>query len=235
MARVEHKFLEGEGQPHTGALSTNQGVEWAAEESVVVMSLVNCATLNLKLSAACCSQLTWELESGVDRIGQWQRPRKQADVLVVDWQDAAEVKVALSKCAAGQYAPRVIAIASQLPATIWSDMARGDISAVACPNSDVSTLTQAIRSASAGGCFVAPNLLFRDRCRDQRSSPFANLSKRERVVLDRVVAGQTNSAIAVALRLSTKTIETYRARGMAKLGVTGVVALMKLAVQGETL
>lgn len=43
--------------------------------------------------------------------------------------------------------------------------------------------------------------------------------------------GHSSARIGEAMYLSPKTVETYRSRGMAKLGVEGVPALMRLALR----
>jgi len=62
-------------------------------------------------------------------------------------------------------------------------------------------------------------------------TPFDRLTLREREIVRRVVDGQTSAAIARLLNLSAKTVETYRARAMAKLGVRGLPELVKLAIK----
>lgn len=60
---------------------------------------------------------------------------------------------------------------------------------------------------------------------------WASLSEREREVLKRVALGYTSAEIAEQLNLSPKTVETYRARGMEKLGLRTRAALVKFALQ----
>lgn len=64
-----------------------------------------------------------------------------------------------------------------------------------------------------------------------RTSPLDSLSARERDVLQLVVEGRTSAEIAATVRLSPKTIETYRVRLMKKLGVKGVPDLVKFAIE----
>jgi two-component system invasion response regulator UvrY len=59
----------------------------------------------------------------------------------------------------------------------------------------------------------------------------ASLSAREHQVLLMVVRGQTSAVIAEALHLSPKTVESYRSRLMAKLGVADVTGLVRLAIR----
>ncbi len=49
--------------------------------------------------------------------------------------------------------------------------------------------------------------------------PWDDLSEREQQVIRRVAQGYTNREIAEQLQLSVKTVETYRARAMEKLGL----------------
>lgn len=61
--------------------------------------------------------------------------------------------------------------------------------------------------------------------------PMATLSPRERQVITMVVKGHSSAAIGEQLHLSPKTVDTYRSRLMAKLGVGDVPALVRLAIR----
>jgi len=56
---------------------------------------------------------------------------------------------------------------------------------------------------------------------------YASLSAREREVLDLLIEGQTNKAIARSLGLSAKTVETYRANVMQKMAAPTVPHLVR--------
>jgi len=62
-------------------------------------------------------------------------------------------------------------------------------------------------------------------------SPLETLSAREREVLVLVAQGHTNQAVADRLSLSVKTIESYRARLMAKLGLQNRAHLTQFAIE----
>lgn len=62
-------------------------------------------------------------------------------------------------------------------------------------------------------------------------SGLAALTPRERQLIAMVARGHTSAAIAADLKLSTKTVESYRSRLMAKLGVTDLPALVRLALR----
>jgi len=59
---------------------------------------------------------------------------------------------------------------------------------------------------------------------------FAQLTQREREVLDLVVAGKTNRDIADALDISVKTVEAHRASLMEKVDAESVAELVQAAI-----
>lgn len=61
--------------------------------------------------------------------------------------------------------------------------------------------------------------------------PLGALSPRERQIIIMVVNGQSSAEIGLQLHLSPKTVATYRSRLMAKLGVSDVPGLVRLAVR----
>ena len=95
-------------------------------------------------------------------------------------------------------------------------------------------LLQAIESLRCGrrhlGAGVA-ELAAQALAQGDGGDPFAALSVRERQVVTMVVDGHSSSEIATALHLSSKTVDSYRSRLMAKLGAADVTALVKLALR----
>lgn len=64
---------------------------------------------------------------------------------------------------------------------------------------------------------------------------FADLTPRQREVLERVVAGQPSKNIAADLGISRRTVESHRASIMQKTGATSIPALARLALLGAGL
>ncbi|MBP7690602.1 MAG: response regulator transcription factor [Anaerolineales bacterium] len=62
------------------------------------------------------------------------------------------------------------------------------------------------------------------------ANPWTTLSEREQRVLCLVARGHTAAEIAAHLALSPKTVETYRSRGMEKLGLRSRAALVQFAL-----
>jgi DNA-binding NarL/FixJ family response regulator len=98
-------------------------------------------------------------------------------------------------------------------------------------------LLSAIRAVHAGRSFVDARshavLLAPGRGASSDASPLANqpLSKRERIVLERLAEGHTNQAIAAELDVSVKTVESYRARMLRKLGLRSRADIVRYAVE----
>lgn len=65
----------------------------------------------------------------------------------------------------------------------------------------------------------------------QAPDPMAALSARERQIMRMVVSGMSSAAIGTELHLSPKTVDTYRSRLMAKLGVHDLANLVRVAVR----
>ena len=61
--------------------------------------------------------------------------------------------------------------------------------------------------------------------------PLADLSPRERQIITLVVLGQTSLSIGERLHLSPKTVDSYRSRLMAKLGVSDITGLVRFAIR----
>lgn len=93
-------------------------------------------------------------------------------------------------------------------------------------------LVGAIRKVFAGGRYVSP-LVAEKLARELSGSaqaPHERLSDREYQILRMIVRGQTVGDIADELSLSVKTISTYRARLMEKLGVKTTADLVRYAL-----
>jgi DNA-binding NarL/FixJ family response regulator len=106
-----------------------------------------------------------------------------------------------------------------------------------CPKSAADAeLISAIRAVMRGNVYIHPahaKILLDKMIPSAHASPTASaeLSERERAVLKLVALGHTNQDIADQLSLSVKTVESYRARGMEKLGLTSRAALVRYAIQ----
>jgi len=100
------------------------------------------------------------------------------------------------------------------------------------PSQDV---VEAIRKIATGGCFLPPGLAEdlprRYLRKESPASPLGTLSNRELQVLKHLAEGHTSREIAQALHLSTKTVDTYRARLLAKLDLNTTADLIRFALR----
>ena len=69
---------------------------------------------------------------------------------------------------------------------------------------------------------------------DFRGASLAGLTPREQDVMHRVAAGKLNKIIADEMHVSMRTVEVYRARVYAKLGVRSAAELATLLARAET-
>ncbi|HUG79731.1 MAG TPA: response regulator transcription factor [Burkholderiales bacterium] len=94
-------------------------------------------------------------------------------------------------------------------------------------------VVEAIRAVHAGQRYLSPkvaDVVIGDYA-EERDDPLARLSAREREVLQLLAEGRTGAEIAQRLSLSQKTVETYRARLVEKLGIRDVAGLVRFAIQ----
>ncbi len=98
-------------------------------------------------------------------------------------------------------------------------------------------LLSAIRAVARGEIYVHPSMTrallesLLPRSEPEQRDPWEELSEREQQVIHRVAMGYTNREIAGQLHLSVKTVETYRARAMEKLGLRSRAQLVEYALR----
>lgn len=100
-------------------------------------------------------------------------------------------------------------------------------------------LVKAIEAVARGEAFFSPriaNILLQDVAQDplpNGSAPRPVLSQRERDVLRAIAEGNTSKEIAAKLKLSVRTVETYRVRMKRKLPARNIAELLKQARQQQ--
>lgn len=95
-------------------------------------------------------------------------------------------------------------------------------------------LAAVVRSVSSGEVYVAPSLAFgllREMSKPRESDPLAELSSRERQVLELVGTGMSNQEIGLKLGLAEKTIKHYMTNILTKLQVRSRVEAALLAAR----
>jgi two-component system response regulator FixJ len=95
---------------------------------------------------------------------------------------------------------------------------------------DGEILLRSVRSALGGKGSKPPH----DGERAEIESRLAELSQRERQVLDGLIAGHSNKIIAHDLGISARTVEIYRANVMAKMQAASLSQLVRMALIAES-
>jgi len=160
---------------------------------------------------------------GYEALAQAQSLRP--DVLLLDLnmpnlngiETAARVRKAVPGC-------RVIALSALSDACFVTQMVAAGARGYLDKSASLSSLAQAVRQVHGGGTWLPETL--------PPPAPPARalLSRREREVLAYIAAGQRGSRIAQVLGVAVKTVDTYRRRMMAKLGLQSQTELVRYAV-----
>jgi len=149
--------------------------------------------------------------SGLDLLKQLKQVRPRIPVLI------------LSMHSEEQYARR--AFKAGAAGYITKDSSRAELS-------------KAIDKVIRGGKYVSPGVAEKLVTRLERgaeAAPHDALSDREFQVLDLIASGKTVGEIAELLMLSDKTISTYRARILEKMGMKTNAELTRYAIQHRLL
>ena len=95
-------------------------------------------------------------------------------------------------------------------------------------------LVQAIRKIAAGGAFISSEVaeqLALGAMPGSQSAPHECLTDREFQVMRALVAGDSVTVIADALKLSGKTVSTHKANLMQKMGLSNQSELIRYAIR----
>ncbi len=101
-----------------------------------------------------------------------------------------------------------------------------------------SELLSALRAVARGEVYVHSSMtrslletVLQTPGAEEQRDAWDELSPREQEVLRLVALGHTSAEIAEKLHLSPKTVDTYRSRGMEKLGLTTRAALVRFCLR----
>jgi len=85
--------------------------------------------------------------------------------------------------------------------------------------SNIAVLADALQRIAEGECVLDPTIMARLVNRPREGSPLADLSEREREVLELIAQGLSNRAIGEQLYVSQKTVESHVRLIFQKLGL----------------
>jgi two-component system invasion response regulator UvrY len=130
-----------------------------------------------------------------------------------------------------------VLILSMYPEELYAIRAfKGGASGYLSKESAPTELITAIRKVSSGGKYISPALaenLVINLGEDNGNPLHEKLSEREYQILCMIASGKAGKEIAAELRLSAKTISTYRTRVLEKMGMRTNAELTHYALQNK--
>jgi DNA-binding NarL/FixJ family response regulator len=162
---------------------------------------------------------------------------KQPDVAVLDISMPGLNGVALAKRIAEEFpSVRVLMLTLHEDRAYVNQALQAGVRGYALKRSAAQNLLHAIRAVAVGGLYVDPTIagqIFGGDRKRKGVSPSAairvELTGRETEVLKRTALGQTNKEIARDLDIGVKSVETYKARGVQKLGLSTRADIVRYA------
>ena len=131
---------------------------------------------------------------------------------------------------------KVLALTVHEERSYLRDLIEAGASGYVLKRSAAEDLVHAVQVVARGDLYLDPSVtavvlgkLARPRPPSDDSS--LDLSDRETEVLQLIAQGHSNRDIAGRLKISIKTVETYKARSMEKLGLTGRADIVRFALQ----
>jgi two-component system, NarL family, response regulator NreC len=131
---------------------------------------------------------------------------------------------------------KVLALSVHEDSSYLRQLLEAGASGYVLKRSAAETLIQAIRLVAGGGVYLDPAIASKMASSllatvATGAPPDVELSEREADVIRLIAQGYSNKEIAAQLGLSVKTVETYKARAMDKLGLGSRVAIVRYALQ----
>jgi DNA-binding NarL/FixJ family response regulator len=132
---------------------------------------------------------------------------------------------------------KIIALSMHSDALFVTEMLKSGASGYLLKDCAFEELTLAIRAVAAGKTYLSPAISgvvvndYLHRVSKAESPRSANLSNREREVLQLLAEGNSTKQIALKLHISAKTVETHRRQIMDKLDIHSVAELTKYAIR----
>lgn len=178
-------------------------------------------------------RIEFEAASGEEAL---QKLREQpCDVLLLDLSLPGQSGVDVLRTVRQRHSDLKVLVLSGFPEERYAlPMIRHGASGYLCKDCERDELLKAIRTVAQGRRYVSSRtaeLLADDLAGVSAALPHEGLSEREMQVFLRLARGESVSAIAEALRLSVKTVSTYRSRLLEKLDVASNAQLAAYALQ----
>ena len=192
------------------------------------------AGMKAMLEASCGIEVVGEARNGEEAITQARHLRPDLVVMDVSMPvlDGAAATVRLAR---ELPALKVLFLTSHADRGHLTRLMEAGAAGYVLKRAATDELVRAIRMVAEGGTYVDPSLagsLLRNSLGVARSRATGSevLSEREEAVLRAIAWGQSNKEIAADLEISTKTVETYKARINDKLGLRTRTEMVRYAL-----
>lgn len=134
---------------------------------------------------------------------------------------------------------KILALSMHSDHHFVTEMLEAGASGYMLKDSAFGELTNAIRTIISGGLFISPHIAenvleeFSRHAKPGHGSArhSAELSQREKEILQMIAEGQSTKQVAGKLNVSVKTVETHRQHIMEKVGAHNVASLTKYAIR----
>jgi DNA-binding NarL/FixJ family response regulator len=182
-------------------------------------------------------ELVGEAENG--RVAARLAAERAPDVVLMDvtMPDLNGIDATREITGAAERGPKVIALSGHSDRRFVADVLKAGASGYVVKDAAFEELAQAIRAVAQGKVYLSPQVaggVVADNRRwvpSSASPEFETLTARERQVLQLMAEGKSTKAIAAALFVGKKTVDTHRANIMAKLKADSVAELVKYAIR----
>ncbi len=189
--------------------------------------------LRILLEAQPWIEVVAEAATGIEAVASAKRLQPDVAVLDIAMPEMNGIDATEQICAACP-GTRVLVLSMHASSEHVFRALRAGATGYVLKESAGAEVVAAVRSVHAGRRYLSQKItdLVVDRIQHKHdpASPLEALSLRERQIMQLIVEGHTSVEVAQRLHLSPKTVETYRARLMHKLGVSDFPSLIKFAI-----
>lgn len=190
------------------------------------------AGLRALLEAQPDLEVVGEARDGGEVLAQVGRAAPDVVVLDLSMPGLSGLETA-RRLRAGGGGPRVLVLSVHEDASYLRRALEAGAAGYVLKRAAAESLIGAVRAVGAGAVYLDPalgaTLAASVAGAGAAAGEAAALSEREDTVLRLIAQGYSNKEIAAQLSLSVKTVETYKARAMEKLGLDGRVGIVSYA------
>lgn len=183
-----------------------------------------------------CFQVAGQCSDGIAALELLER--FQPDVAVIDFNLPKLFSLEIVRRIRESGAPtRFLVMAAKGDRKMALEALRSGANGFVLKSANGDHLLEALHQVASGSIYVSSDLqferIFMTPRRSEPEDPLESLSSREYQVFQLMIEGVRAKEIAGRLKLSPKTIDTYRASLMRKLDIHDVPGLVKFAIQRD--